>query len=295
MDISEQVILPFILNVSLNLAGFHGDRGWAGAVGCSGPSLPTKQSFLSERRKVVSMCMVLDVLVLITATHLHGAQSDGPASRWVSLIGALCCGDKDACTLGLGWTLRCSCFRSWWRLCGWSGNSLLGRHCTSHLLDGRVLWAQNRGGIWERRNWPGHTTACRAAFPGGAGRCVRVRGLLPAERVDPAGAVSGGKGGHGHSWEPHVLSWRDQLSKSFLVGKGVAGSPGTAPSTQTALWHAAQPTPDTSHATTHRLSLLLPHQLSVADLEKERGQEVWLSVVWHSFLSLSQAKLRSFS
>ncbi|TNN75743.1 hypothetical protein EYF80_014106 [Liparis tanakae] len=66
---------------------------------------------------------------------------------------------------------------------------------------------------------------------------------------------------------------RWELSKSFLVGKGVAGSPGTAPSTQAALRHAAQPTPGSSHATTHRLPLLLPHQLSVADLEKERGQE----------------------
>lgn len=32
-----------------------------------------------------------------------------------------------------------------------------------------------------------------------------MRMFLPAQRVNPAGAVSGGEGGHGQRGEPHVL------------------------------------------------------------------------------------------
>lgn len=34
---------------------------------------------------------------------------------------------------------------------------------------------------------------------------MSVSVFLPAERVDPAGAVSGGEGGQGQRREPHVL------------------------------------------------------------------------------------------
>lgn len=59
-----QVTPPFIMNVSLNFAGFLGNRGWSWAVGCIGAScttLPTKQSFLLERGGVNTGCMVLYV------------------------------------------------------------------------------------------------------------------------------------------------------------------------------------------------------------------------------------------
>lgn len=223
----------------------------------------------------------------ITTAHLHSPQSDRPASRWVSPMGPHCSGGEEASIEGLGWTLRGSCFWSWcwcWRgLYGWSDSSLciLGRCCGCFHLNGCILWGtQNRGGVWERWNWPRHATERRAAFPGGARGSVSV--FLPAERVDQVGAVSGGKVGQRQRWQPHVLPRGDQLSKSLLVGKGVAWPPRTATSAQTALWHTAYPTPGTSHATTHRLSLLLPHQLSVAHLEKKqrRGRgTLWLDSV----------------
>ncbi len=52
MDSSEYVFPPFVLDVSLNLAGFLGNRGWAWAVGCCSTSLPTKQSFLLEKKSL---------------------------------------------------------------------------------------------------------------------------------------------------------------------------------------------------------------------------------------------------
>lgn len=163
----------------------------------------------------------------------------------------------------------------------------MGWCCARFLLDGSILWAaQNRWGVWERRNWPRNATGRWAALPGGAGGRVSVGVFLPAKRVYPAGAVSGGEGGQGQRWQPHVLPWGDQLSKSFLMGEGVAWPPWTAASAQTALRHTARPTPG-AYATTDRLSLLLPHQLSVAHLDEEqrRGRGTWDSVMRFSGMS----------
>lgn len=53
------------------------------------------------------------------------------------------------------------------------------------------------------------------------------------------------------------------------MGEGIAGSPWTTTGAQTALWHTAGTTPSASSVTTWRLSSLLPHQLSVTNLEND--------------------------
>lgn len=135
----------------------------------------------------------------LTAAYLHGPQSDAPASRGVSPVGPACVGG--AGVHRLGWSL-------------WSSRALSGRGSRSlrlllwrrgrFLLDGRVLRAaENGGGVGERRHRPGDAARSWAALPGRTGRSVSV--LLPAERVDPAGAVAGGEGGQGQRRQPHVL------------------------------------------------------------------------------------------
>lgn len=92
---------------------------------------------------------------------------------------------------------------------------------------------------------------------------------LSAQRVHPAGAVLGGEGAQGQRGESHVLPRGDQLAKSFLVGKGVARPPRPVAGTQATLRRAAGPAPAPPHAAARQLALLLPHQLSVAHLEKD--------------------------
>lgn len=74
------------------------------------------------------------------------------------------------------------------------------------LLDGSVLRAaQNRGGVGEQQNRPGDAAGRRAALPGRSRGGLSVRVFLPAEGVDPAGAVSGGEGGQSQRGQTHVL------------------------------------------------------------------------------------------
>lgn len=94
--------------------------------------------------------------------------------------------------------------------------------------------------------------------------------FLSAQRVQPAGAVLGGEGAQGQRGESHVLPRGDQLAKPFLVGKGVARPPRPVAGAQATLRRAAGPTPGAPpHAAAPQLALLLPHQLSVAHLEKD--------------------------
>ena len=159
----------------------------------------------------------------------------------------------------------------WRHLWGWGDHRLHILLWRGFLLDRCILWAsQDRGGVWEWGNGHRDATGSWATI----GRGARGSVFLSAQRVDPAGAVLGGEGAQGQRGEPHVLPRGDQLAKSFLVGKGIAGPPGPVASAQATLRHAAGPAPGAPHATAPRLMLLLPHQLSVAYLEKDGTQQM---------------------
>lgn len=196
----------------------------------------------------------------LIAAYLHSSQSDAPTCRGVSPVGPACVGG--AGVHDLGWSLW-SCRG----LSGWGSHHLhwLLRSNDRFLFDGCVLRAaENRGGVGEWRYWPGDAARSWAALSGCAGGSVSV--LLPAERVDPAGAVAGGEGGQGQRRQPHVLPWGDQLTEAFLVGEGVAWPAWAAPGAQAALGHTARTPPGSTHSAACQFSLLQVHKLSVADL-----------------------------
>lgn len=74
-DGSKYGIHPPLGQLSLILAGFRGSRGWARAAGCTGTSrntLPTKQSFLSDKEVKVNRTICVGIIIIIAVTICYG-------------------------------------------------------------------------------------------------------------------------------------------------------------------------------------------------------------------------------
>lgn len=122
----------------------------------------------------------------------------------------------------------------------------------SHILTAGTR-ALAHGSIHRLRCSPGVVSHFQRLLSR-AGFAAAAVFLLP-QRLDPAGAGAAAETGKGQRTEPHVLAGSDELSKTFLVGEGVAGASRTRP-------------PHAAHATVLGF-LLLANQLGVADLGKK--------------------------